>query len=429
MSKPPTATRWSWTRRVLGPASLAAVLVLGVAAPSPAQSSDEDPRAKREQVRSDAAEVASSVDALEADADEVSSALAALESDVAATDAALADARRDVDSAELAVERAEEQVAITEAELGELTDLMRSTAIDAYMGGRYDDALDEFSASDANEAAVRKVLLETGTGDHRDVAEELRGTRARLEAERAEADARREEAEARRSELDQRSAAARTSRDRQASLVADVDERLNARLGEAAALADLDGELSSQIAADEARVADLARQARARDEAAKEQAEAAEAASPPAGGGGGGGPVVIPPDIPTSGDMVNVGGIVVHSSIAGNLRGLLGAAASAGISLSGNGYRDINRQIALRQQNCGSSQYAIWQMSPSACSPETAIPGRSMHEQGLAIDFTVNGQFVNSRGSSGFQWLAANAPGYGFRNLPSEPWHWSSTGQ
>jgi hypothetical protein len=306
---------------------------------------------------------------------------------------------------------------------------MRSTAIDAYMGGRYDDALDEFSASDANEAAVRKVLLETGTGDHRDVAEELRGTRARLEAERAEADARREEAEARRSELDQRSAAARTSRDRQASLVADVDERLNARLGEAAALADLDGELSSQIAADEARVADLARQARARDEAAKEQAEAAEAASPPAGGGGGGGPVVIPPDIPTSGDMVNVGGIVVHSSIAGNLRGLLGAAASAGISLSGNGYRDINRQIALRQQNCGSSQYAIWQMSPSACSPETAIPGRSMHEQGLAIDFTVNGQFVNSRGSSGFQWLAANAPGYGFRNLPSEPWHWSSTGQ
>jgi D-alanyl-D-alanine carboxypeptidase len=24
--------------------------------------------------------------------------------------------------------------------------------------------------------------------------------------------------------------------------------------------------------------------------------------------------------------------------------------------------------------------------------------------------------------------LAAHAPTYGFRNLPSEPWHWSTTG-
>ncbi len=26
------------------------------------------------------------------------------------------------------------------------------------------------------------------------------------------------------------------------------------------------------------------------------------------------------------------------------------------------------------------------------------------------------------------QWLAANASSYGFYNLPSEPWHWSTTG-
>jgi LAS superfamily LD-carboxypeptidase LdcB len=50
-----------------------------------------------------------------------------------------------------------------------------------------------------------------------------------------------------------------------------------------------------------------------------------------------------------------------------------------------------------------------------------------MHEQGLAIDFTQNGSTL-TRGSSGFQWLVANAGRFGFRNLPSEPWHWSTNG-
>ncbi|WNG61464.1 M15 family metallopeptidase [Archangium gephyra] len=28
----------------------------------------------------------------------------------------------------------------------------------------------------------------------------------------------------------------------------------------------------------------------------------------------------------------------------------------------------------------------------------------------------------------GFVWLKANAARYGFINLPSEPWHWSTNG-
>ena len=63
-------------------------------------------------------------------------------------------------------------------------------------------------------------------------------------------------------------------------------------------------------------------------------------------------------------------------------------------------------------------------MSPSACSPPTARPGQSMHEVGLAIDFSNCGS-----GSTCFRWLRANAGGYGFINLPSEPWHWSVNGQ
>ena len=52
-----------------------------------------------------------------------------------------------------------------------------------------------------------------------------------------------------------------------------------------------------------------------------------------------------------------------------------------------------------------------------------------MHERGLAIDFTCNGGgVIGSRSSPCFQWLAGNASSYGFYNLPSEPWHWSTNG-
>jgi D-alanyl-D-alanine carboxypeptidase len=51
-----------------------------------------------------------------------------------------------------------------------------------------------------------------------------------------------------------------------------------------------------------------------------------------------------------------------------------------------------------------------------------------MHEQGLAVDFTYGGRAIGSRSSPAFQWMSAHAASYGFHNLPSEPWHWSSNG-
>jgi len=51
-----------------------------------------------------------------------------------------------------------------------------------------------------------------------------------------------------------------------------------------------------------------------------------------------------------------------------------------------------------------------------------------MHERGLAIDFTNNGRLISSRSDPAYVWLSANAGTYGLHNLPSEPWHWSTTG-
>jgi hypothetical protein len=128
--------------------------------------------------------------------------------------------------------------------------------------------------------------------------------------------------------------------------------------------------------------------------------------------------------------LVTVEGITVHGDIAYEVGALVRAARADGLVLAGGGYRDPDRQIALRHQNCGTSSYAIYQMPSSQCSPPTARPGTSLHERGLAIDFTCNGALIRSHSNPCYQWLAAHAANYGLHELRSgaEPWHWSTTG-
>ncbi len=131
----------------------------------------------------------------------------------------------------------------------------------------------------------------------------------------------------------------------------------------------------------------------------------------------------------TEDDIVTVRGFRVHRDVADAVAGMIDHAASEGISLGGGAYRSFESQIEVRKNNCGTSYYAIWQMSASSCRPPTARPGASMHERGMALDFTCDGSLIRSRSSRCFQWLAANAGNYGFKNLPSEPWHWSVNGR
>lgn len=126
-------------------------------------------------------------------------------------------------------------------------------------------------------------------------------------------------------------------------------------------------------------------------------------------------------------NTVVVNGIRVHESLAGPLTALLADAQADGLLLGGWGYRSSADQIRLRRQHCGSSEYAIYQMPSSQCRPPTARPGASMHERGLAVDFTCFGRPI--AGTRCFRWLQANAARYGLYNLKSEPWHWSTNGR
>lgn len=136
-------------------------------------------------------------------------------------------------------------------------------------------------------------------------------------------------------------------------------------------------------------------------------------------------PVPVDPDLPV---IVDAGGIRVAESIAPSVVSLLQAATADGFTFAGGGYRDPTAQVALRKVNCGTTQYAIWEMPASRCSPPTAIPGRSQHEKGLAIDFTNDGELIRSTTSAAYLWLAANAETFGLYVHPAEPWHWSVNG-
>ena len=117
-------------------------------------------------------------------------------------------------------------------------------------------------------------------------------------------------------------------------------------------------------------------------------------------------------------------GTRVHWNVAYSYKRMVDDAAKAGIPLSGGGFRTKQRQIELRKINgCPD----VWTAPASSCRVPTAIPGRSLHEIGMAIDITSGGRSLTSK-SPGFKWLRAHAAEYGFKNLPSEPWHWSITG-
>lgn len=127
-------------------------------------------------------------------------------------------------------------------------------------------------------------------------------------------------------------------------------------------------------------------------------------------------------------NLTTVQGITINTQIADDVAALLDAAAAEGLHLHGSGYRDNEHQIDLRRAHCGTSRYAIYEMPSSQCSPPTARPGASMHEQGLAIDFTCDGVLITARTSPCYEWLDTNAAQYGLHELSSgaEPWHFST---
>jgi len=281
------------------------------------------------------------------------------------------------------------------------------------------------------QAILQAQLVELQRGEQRQRARE-QAAREQAERERAEREqAEREQAEREQAERDRR-ARDRRARDRRArDAAARQDAIERGQDADAAAAAEAEAQAREDQEREDQEREDQEREDQAReDEEAETEVLDATLDDVPSGptytdGGAEPAPVAPPAVTPIGGGggMCNAAGITVNCQIAEQVRAMIAAAAADGVSLTGGGYRDPSQQIALREQHCGSSYYAIYQMPSGQCRPPTAIPGSSQHELGLAVDFQSCG-----RSSSCFGWLSANASSFGMYNLPSEPWHWSVNG-
>jgi len=385
--------------------ALSALLVVAVAAPADAKGKASDPQTKRRELQEKRAKQAAEVNVLKASDAELEQALDNLDANVRAQETQAAGARQAAAAAQEAAATARDVQERTAARLGQLRGSMRNVAVDAYVRGPSQETMLPFEAATLSELATRQYLVDVALGRSTDLADELRATGEDLETQRAAADEAAARAAARRKEMDGRLGEVKQALDTKQQVADSVEERLERALAEADSLAALDKQLAAEIAQRQAALA-----ARIASTARPGRATARNAA--PQGG---------------SVSVTTVRGITVATSIAGPLEDLLSAAEADGFALGGSGYRNSDGQVAVRRSNCGSSSYDIYERPASSCRPPTARPGQSMHERGLAVDFTWNGALISSRNAA-FQWLSRNAGRYGLANLPREPWHWSTNG-
>jgi hypothetical protein len=387
-------------RQILAAAAALAVLLAG----APADAQSKDPAAQRREVQRQRAKKASEIDTLKATDAELDKALDEVNANVRSEAVAAARAEDEAERAAAAALAAQEAERRTQAEIDVLRDEIRELAIESYMRGDLPTKVRPDGAASITEVARAQVFIDSVVGKRTDLTDELKEALEDLQEQRARAEEARKAALAREREREAALAGAKDAQSRQRSLSNSASARLDRALAEAAFLEAMDKQLA----------ADLRRQ---------REALATKARTGSSGGGSSSG---SRPSKPSS--ICTVRGINIACDIADNLKRLLDASDGAGLSLGGQGYRSSDGQVATRRANCGTTDYDIYEKPASECHPPTARPGASMHEQGRAVDFTNNGKLVTSRDDPAWQWLKGNAGSYGFYNLPSEPWHWSTNG-
>ena len=403
--------------------------VAAAAGPAAAQSDKdivEDRKARRQGLQQDAADATETLDAATADAEDLIDALNKAQAAVDAQRLALEEAERAVADASVVLSEAKARIAELEDELIATQEGLREAVIASYVSFQAPSGTFSVLGADPWANAHEEALAGFATGSGIDGIDELRRLGEELERWRLLATGAAAEAEAQRREETLILADVHAAVAREAQLSVEAEERVERRLYEVQLIRQIDAEYAAEIEAAEGRIAEALARQRAAEEAqrlaevirlrAEEEAQRQALAESvtPAG---------------ADFTLLWVRGFQVNSAIADETDGLLAAMEAEGFDLGGWGYRNHQAQINLRRSHCGTSDYAVWQMPSHRCRPPTARPGRSNHEKGLAIDFTNNGRLITSRSNAAFQALQRIAPRFGFKNLPSEPWHWSVDGR
>jgi len=385
MTNFPSSRRWL----CLLAAAVAAATFASTAAPASAAT---DPVKEQQNVRKQQKAINSEISTLKKTDAQLEKQLAELDAKVKANKAAYEAAAAAAANAQTAANLARGDEAKTTENYLRLQRSTKSLALRLYVHGFSDKQTPKLTATQLAEAAAHGYMGVMAVARGQDVTERLAVLREQMIKQREAAEAVEAQAAAQRSREQAALGSLQSNRSKQSKLAEQVELRLERALAESAALAAIDKRLSQEIA----------RRSK---------------------GGSAGGRLAV-----GNVDTVKVHGITVARSIGPKVEKLMDKAKADGIPLGGYGYRDSNSQIALRKAHCGSSNYDIYEKPSNQCHPPTARPGASMHERGLAIDFTYNGSIITSKSNPAFKWLSANAKAHGLYNLPSEPWHWSTNG-
>lgn len=398
-------------------ALLALAAPAAIAQTAPSQDRIDGAREEVSRLEDRAADAATRVTRAEERLAEVDARLDAARTALDEAETVAEDARRAAEASQVAAGRAQRRLDASRTELERNDRELGKVARDSYIRGPATTSptlavLGSMSATRGGPQQLADTLHVVGRilGDRAEVVERSRTLvtqTQQLAREAAAADALAQQ------ELATAAAARDEAGRRHADMLA-VLEEASAAADEARQARD---EATVQLAAAEEQLATLEERKRAAEEAERKRREAARRAAQRRELGGG---------------LVRVGGITVHESIADDVQALLVAARADGIVLGGYGYRSPETTIRLRRVNGCPDVYT----SPaSSCRVPTARPGESMHERGLAIDFTYQGSTIcypnapsRCHGNAAFDWLSANAHRYGLRVLSTEAWHWSVNG-
>jgi len=128
-------------------------------------------------------------------------------------------------------------------------------------------------------------------------------------------------------------------------------------------------------------------------------------------------------------ELSKVAGSQIHHKLAPLVTKLLAQAQSEQIPLEINvAYRSCPYQLQLRGANCGLGEYNLYQKPSELCTPPTEPAGKSLHNEGLAIDFACT-SYSSFDNTPCHTWLKQHAGSYHLYNRALESWHWSTTGK
>ena len=371
--------------------------------PPPDNDKVKELREQERQAKEDRAESLGEIDALNSDIEDLVSAYDTLLAARDAAEEAVDATKRNLAEAEEQQARTEERVAALEAEIAQTRLLLQDSAIRAFVSYQGPNSEQTALSSDPWQHERTQALRNFANRSTEDILDELRGQLAELDTLREQSERYVAEVETLRNDELERLGRLRTAVQNEESALEDLRLRRHSLAHRAQDLQDTATALAGEIEAELQRIA-------AAIAAAERRARG----------------ISVPPGAAVP--LTDVWGILVHTSIAENVRALLTELEAEGFSVGGSGYRTNARQIELRMQHCGTSDFDVYEKSSSYCTPPTARPGFSRHEFGLAIDFTYEGRLIRSRDTAVYQAIARVAPNHGLFNLPSEPWHWSDTG-